>query len=1245
MKNTRHQMKATICLFFFVMVYCLTASSQAQNESQILQPNQTLEREMAGAETHCYKVDLKEDEFFQVRVEQKGIDVTLKLSDASGNILATMDSPNSTQGPETLTFVAGKAGGFMLEVVSFDAKAKKGNYSIRREASRTVTAIDKRRVEVERLFVAGMTTSTAARGAQVQTQAAIKQLSEAQAGWKELADSYMAELTARQIEQLKINADVIALFGELIRELNTGQNILKEGQQLMVKSKTDSLVAKAKLNEALAAFQALNLKLKNEDKSLIAKVNQSREFSEQLMDTLNSIKFMSKSGEALSLNGIAQTYDNLGEWRENLDHLKLALAAYQEIITDDSLKQHSLPVQRLEAQVLSEIGGKLNRFGQTEESLKYQRQAIDRFRVLYQVTQDTKLKLDEALALLNMGLTYGREAKHNREAIEFLSRSLEIYRTLPNEQRNVAMLLTSIATQQAGSFDYQATLKNWEEALKIYRELNDKWGQSSILGSMSQLYWLLNNKSKANEYVTQNLAILQSADFAENWKKRFGDQNGFGVFDEFQTYFIEYGRLIKIALAYRVLEDYPKSLEYYERALTVARQRKEPRDIRTALNSIAFTFAKLEKWDKAVEYYKQALEISRAQEVKEDIAGDLQDVGWALLESRNYKEALEYQNEALSTYQSAGVDENKAFSPAYSALLSEVARIHDALGNRRLAIFYGKRGVNAIQGERQRFQTFDAVSQKGFLEKKEKHYRRLADWLIEDGRFAEAEQVLRMLKEEEYFNFVRRDSDEIKNLNQRLKFEGEDKKIIERYNQLTTRVSEIGDEYLKLEEIQRQLKGRKLQLSAEEQKRYTKLKEELAVANGAFRLFLDKGLVSELGAKKLEQIEVDRSLQENLRKWGKGTVALYTVVSEDRYRVILTTPAVQVDGKYEIKAADLNKRIFAFREALKNPKIDPRPLGKELYDILIKPIEKDLQVVNAKTLIWSLDGTLRYIPLAALSPDGKSYLIEKYQSVVITPKTSREISASSADWRALGLGASQNESVNNPDRPDEKLNFKELPGVKDELISIIRDENSQGETGVLSGKRFLDDGFTAENFIESLKDETEDGKRKYTVIHIASHFHLGSNWTNSFLLLGNGKILSLQKISDSPDMRFGDIELITLSACNTAFADQANGKEVDSLAEVIQTRSGKAVLATLWSVVDASTSLLMTEFYRLRKENPKLTKAEALQQAQQKMIAGKLKSAQSKGEKRDTSVADAKPSSDYSHPYYWSPFVLIGNWR
>jgi CHAT domain-containing protein len=260
------------------------------------------------------------------------------------------------------------------------------------------------------------------------------------------------------------------------------------------------------------------------------------------------------------------------------------------------------------------------------------------------------------------------------------------------------------------------------------------------------------------------------------------------------------------------------------------------------------------------------------------------------------------------------------------------------------------------------------------------------------------------------------------------------------------------------------------------------------------------------------------------------------------------------------------------------------------------------------------------------------------------------------DWRTLGLGVSSEETVADPISDNKKLKFPALPGVPRELEAIVRDAQTADQAGATVGKKFVDADFNRKNFSESLTKETEDGKRQFTVVHVASHFYLGGTTENSFLLLGEGKILTLAQISNSPEITFEGVELVTLSACNTAFGNDKTGEEVDSLATFIISRGAKSVMATLWAVADDSTWQLMSEFYRLHKADPNTSKSELIRQAQLNLLKGAVKNTSSQtrrsdfaGEIKDNS-ANLPPfqydeKKPFAHPYYWSPFVLIGNWR
>ena len=791
--------------------------------------------------------------------------------------------------------------------------------------------------------------------------------------------------------------------------------------------------------------------------------------------------------------------------------------------------------------------------------------------------------------------------------------------------------------------EYELALKRLQNAAwwAVYSERRDYSGdvQEVIGNNLALVYKTLARYDKALPYYQRNLEAMRQA----------GDRAGVAL------------ALNNLGALHQANGKHEEALARFKQALEVMREVKDRRGEGAALNNMGDVYISLGREKDAIEYFNQALDIRRQIEDRSGEADTLSNLGSAHLSLKNYEQAVGFYEQALVIKRFARDRLGEATT------LHNLMLTHGVTGSPALAIFYGKQAVNIYQALRDHVERLDEASERSFLASVEKTYRRLSDLLIESGRFPEAQQILSMLKEEEFLHFVRRDAGEIKKLSKRADLREDERKALERYEQLADRLTSIELELDRLEFIKNRLPAGK---PFEHQAKYDELNEQLRDANKAFRLFLEKELAGEIGRAAKREVEVDRALQGKLAQWGAGTVALYTVVGADRYRVILTTAKSQTDGKTEIKAAELNKKIFAFREALQDPSVDPRPLGKELYDILVKPVEQNLG--GAQTLIWSLDGTLRYIPLAALSPDGEQYLAQKYRIVVITSATRQTMSEQVASvWRALGLGVTQESKVTEP-FGTALITFGALPGVERELQAIISNEDARGgERGVLTGKRLVDGDFTAAE-VERRLGQREGPARKYNVVHFATHFHLGDDTANSFMLLGKNQAMTLEQVSDSPEMNFTDVELVTLSACNTGYgglvAAEArekererltahNGREVDSLAAFIEGRGAKAVLATLWPVADESTELLMAQFYRVRKENAGVTKAEAVQMAQRAMIEGRL-APTSADDKQRAELASAKgaaakgappfkydPAKPYAHPYYWAPFILIGNWR
>lgn len=145
----------------------------------------------------------------------------------------------------------------------------------------------------------------------------------------------------------------------------------------------------------------------------------------------------------------------------------------------------------------------------------------------------------------------------------------------------------------------------------------------------------------------------------------------------------------------------------------------------------------------------------------------------------------------------------------------------------------------------------------------------------------------------------------------------------------------------------------------------------------------------------------------------------------------------------------------------------------------------------------------------------------------------------------------------------------------------------------------------------------------------------------------------LSDLSSGTNLPFGAVDLVAFSACQTALGGDtislngATGVEVDSLGTLAQEQGARAVLATLWPVPDDSTSTLMQTFYALHEGNEKISKTEALRRAQLALLRGNSAgTATERGAPRlENGAGNSKETGPWSHPYYWAPFTLLGNWR
>ena len=379
------------------------------------------------------------------------------------------------------------------------------------------------------------------------------------------------------------------------------------------------------------------------------------------------------------------------------------------------------------------------------------------------------------------------------------------------------------------------------------------------------------------------------------------------------------------------------------------------------------------------------------------------------------------------------------------------------------------------------------------------------------------------------------------------------------------------------------------------------LKDNGKQSNDAKRLEKARKVIESLQLAELDNFFRSACLNANpveIDQVDQQAAIIYPIILPDRLEVILSLPNQGLRHYSQpLTPQEVEEVAKSMRRTVTNRlRKNFLPSAIQVYDWLIRPIEKDLAQADVETLVFVLDGVLRNIPMAALY-DGEQYLVEKY-SIAVTPglelleSTPLELT----ELKVLTVGLSEGRQGFNP-----------LPGVEVELSKI----GTHVESEVL-----LNDSFT-ENNVQVAMDAIS-----YPIVHFATHGTFSSNAEDTFILTWDDKINvhelnSLLRTNDLASAK--PIELLVFSACETANGDQRAALGIAGIA----VRAGaRSTIASLWSVNDQATSEFMVKFYQ-GLANPEVTKAQALRDAQLSI----LQDPQYRG-----------------HPYFWAPFILVGNW-
>ncbi|MBD2451224.1 CHAT domain-containing protein [Nostoc sp. FACHB-152] len=359
---------------------------------------------------------------------------------------------------------------------------------------------------------------------------------------------------------------------------------------------------------------------------------------------------------------------------------------------------------------------------------------------------------------------------------------------------------------------------------------------------------------------------------------------------------------------------------------------------------------------------------------------------------------------------------------------------------------------------------------------------------------------------------------------------------------------------------------------------------------------------------------------------------IYPIVLPDRLEVILSVSGKPLqEVAIPISEQEVNETLDKLYDYLDNVTInnsarnilstfnpDPQelkenlqillPTFQQVYNWLIKPFETQLDNNQIQNLVFVLNGRLQRVPIPALY-DGEKYLIEKY-SVALVPSLQLVNSQQLARKQLKVLAAGVSEQIK-----IQGEYFVALVNVPKELDQI--------KQTFPASQKLLNQQFTAKTIQKQLKFN-------FPVIHLATHGLFSSNPDKNFIITGDGKSISINELSALLKESGTTIKLLVLSACETATGDE---RAVLGLAGMAVRSGARSTLATLWPVGDATTAQFMGEFYQNLKQ-PGAKQADALRKAQLSLLE---------------SLKTNPPFPDLQnlppHPYYWSPYVLVGNWQ
>lgn len=878
---------------------------------------------------------------------------------------------------------------------------------------------------------------------------------------------------------------------------------------------------------------------------------------------------------------IGNIYTGQGKFQNALEFKQKALAIFREIRD-----------RGREAETLDSISSTQQYLGDYAKALDLVQQAL-------KIAREQDDRVAEATYLSSL-CEVKRDTSYYAEALDACQKALTITQQL-GQRYQESLILNQIATIRKLQGKYAESIKYYQKALEIRQEINVPAGIGTSLSDLGLVYAELGQYDQAFELHQQALTIYQK----------------FGLRPSEAT------MLGNIGSVYRRQRQFDQALKYYQQSLDLARTIGYPISKSKTLVNLARVYLQQSQPEKALVVLQQAIVIQRAAGNRSNEADTLSLIGQAQTQ-------LDHTGALMSLQQAVALAHEIGNTPIEAQALSHLGQLFTK-NQPELAIVFYKQAVNLTETIRQDMRALPREQQESYTQTVAGTYRALADLLLSQGRIGEAQQVLELLKIQELRDYNR--DTRAGNTPESIALDKSEEAIIKAHTTLiafTQNIQRCYDDS-----------------NCANSKRLEELTEQRKQQNTAFA-----NLVKTLEAHLKQRVETDvafinpndpnndfRRRAEEIINSQPGTLLIYPLVLENKMWLLVgSTGAVFTRYEVNVSQKELAETILQFRSEMKRcetsicTKADThrvKQISAKLYRWMFpEKLQKELQA-NVKqpiqNLVFAPDRSTRYIPMNSLF-DGEKYLIERYTVSTIVAATKTDPGAKlPIKPKVLAMGLS-----------DAVAGFNALPGVPVELDTIVKTAQSKDTRGIFPGNEFLNQTFT--------RSKLQVGLPQHQILHLATHgkFEPGAI-DSSFLVLGDGNPFKIPDIQNLDGLT--GVHLVVLSACETALGDrrEQDGIEIAGISNAFLQRGAKSVIASLWQVNDPSTSLWMQRFYQ-NLAHGTLTKSQAMQQVQLDFLNGKitLKELQDLRASARRHV-EGGGAVDLTHPYYWAPFILIGN--